>query len=322
MADYGDCARFNLITGAFLGYTGIGILPRGLAVQPGTGNLYITSRFNHVLTIFFANGSLSSTLSNANFVAPYSVAFSANGTLYVGDELAGAYGIGALIAFTPATGQTLFVVDDTDDGFALDFVTGLAVDNVGNVYVVDQGVGRVVVINATGAVLGSFYGTGAGNTASSSVFTDGFVFPYSVAVDSQSYYIYVSDGAAGNVVQLAGLMAAPTTVGATLGDPQFYGSLGQSYQVHGIDGEAYSLISDALVQINGRFHFLGESAEDDRRADIEVYLPHRMILDNVTVSHPSTKTWRNKVARSDVHVVGDTRAAEKVSAYQADRTAW
>ena len=45
------------------------------------------------------------------------------------------------------------------------------------------------------------------------------------------------------------------------GDPQFYGFLGQSYQVHGIDGEVYSIISDATVQVNGRFMFLGQQGE-------------------------------------------------------------
>lgn len=47
------------------------------------------------------------------------------------------------------------------------------------------------------------------------------------------------------------------------------------------------------------------------------YLPDRTIVSDLTVSHPSTKTWRNKVVKSGVHVVGDARAAEKTSKYQA-----
>lgn len=41
-----------------------------------------------------------------------------------------------------------------------------------------------------------------------------------------------------------------------MGDPQFSGLRGQQYQVHGIDGAVYSLISDSNVQINSQFAFL------------------------------------------------------------------
>ena len=46
--------------------------------------------------------------------------------------------------------------------------------------------------------------------------------------------------------------------GAVTGDPQFVGLLGQSYQVHGIDGAVYNLISDqaGALLINARFTFL------------------------------------------------------------------
>ena len=42
-----------------------------------------------------------------------------------------------------------------------------------------------------------------------------------------------------------------------LGDPQFVDLLGQSFQVHGIDGEVYSLLRDSTgVRVNARFVFL------------------------------------------------------------------
>jgi len=40
------------------------------------------------------------------------------------------------------------------------------------------------------------------------------------------------------------------------GDPQFVGLRGQSFQVHGIDGAVYNLISDVDIQLNSRFVFL------------------------------------------------------------------
>jgi len=42
----------------------------------------------------------------------------------------------------------------------------------------------------------------------------------------------------------------------TKGDPQFSGMLGQSFQVHGVPGEVYNIISDPLMQMNARFIFL------------------------------------------------------------------
>ena len=40
------------------------------------------------------------------------------------------------------------------------------------------------------------------------------------------------------------------------GDPQFVGLRGQSFQVHGLDGAVYNLITDASLQLNARFAFL------------------------------------------------------------------
>ena len=48
--------------------------------------------------------------------------------------------------------------------------------------------------------------------------------------------------------------AAPTITG----DPQFVGLRGQSYQVHGIDGAVYNIISEESTQVNSRFVFLTE----------------------------------------------------------------
>ena len=40
------------------------------------------------------------------------------------------------------------------------------------------------------------------------------------------------------------------------GDPQFAGLRGQDYQVHGIDGGVYNVISDKYMQLNSKFAFL------------------------------------------------------------------
>jgi hypothetical protein len=45
-----------------------------------------------------------------------------------------------------------------------------------------------------------------------------------------------------------------------VGDPQFVGLRGQSFQVHGMDGEVYNLISDKDLQVNSKFVFLTEGS--------------------------------------------------------------
>ena len=41
-----------------------------------------------------------------------------------------------------------------------------------------------------------------------------------------------------------------------IGDPQLTGLLGQSFQVHGVSGSVYNLVSCASLQVNARFDFL------------------------------------------------------------------
>ena len=63
-------------------------------------------------------------------------------------------------------------------------------------------------------------------------------------------------GATISMVGLAVYTVASPAGGSVLGDPQFVGLLGQSYQVHGIDGQVYSVIHDSTVRVNARFTFL------------------------------------------------------------------
>jgi len=48
----------------------------------------------------------------------------------------------------------------------------------------------------------------------------------------------------------------PDQGGEVVGDPQFVGLRGQSFQVHGVAGEVYNIVSDKDVQYNSRFVFL------------------------------------------------------------------
>ena len=61
-----------------------------------------------------------------------------------------------------------------------------------------------------------------------------------------------------------------SAVGRAIGDPQLSGFLGQSFQVHGVSGQLYNLISTQQLQVNARFVFLGRGdcpiREGQRRA--------------------------------------------------------
>jgi len=46
--------------------------------------------------------------------------------------------------------------------------------------------------------------------------------------------------------------------GSVIGDPQFVGLRGQSFQVHGVSGEIYNIVSDSDLQYNSRFVFLSK----------------------------------------------------------------
>ena len=55
--------------------------------------------------------------------------------------------------------------------------------------------------------------------------------------------------------------AAPVSSSAAarvIGDPLFVGLLGQSFQVHGLSGAVYNLISDRSLTLNSRFLFLSQ----------------------------------------------------------------
>ena len=80
---------------------------------------------------------------------------------------------------------------------------------------------------------------------------DGTVISPTLAVDSVGNVV-VPDQNAG-FRQFAAVQAAASSV---RGDPQFVGLRGQSFQVHGIDGAVYALISEPTMQLNARFTFL------------------------------------------------------------------
>lgn len=78
-------------------------------------------------------------------------------------------------------------------------------------------------------------------------------------VDSGNFYnVYSVDRVTGVVYRMTSLVSALLTppTGSGLGDPQFHGFAKQSFQVHGVAGHIYSIISDSLLQLNARFDYI------------------------------------------------------------------
>jgi hypothetical protein len=80
------------------------------------------------------------------------------------------------------------------------------------------------------------------------------------AVSTSTFGVVTSAVMNGSLIS-APLATSPTVIAfspaaTVLGDPQFIGLLGQSFQVHGIDGAVYNIITEPTMQLNSRFRFL------------------------------------------------------------------
>jgi hypothetical protein len=69
-----------------------------------------------------------------------------------------------------------------------------------------------------------------------------------------------------------------------VGDPQFSGFLGQSYQVHGIPNSVYNVLSSPSIQLNSRFVFMS------RGRNLKSVL-RRLASQNSSLALPVTASW-------------------------------
>jgi hypothetical protein len=69
------------------------------------------------------------------------------------------------------------------------------------------------------------------------------------------------------------------------------------------------------MQVSARTEPAALCHDSNKRPDIQIDLPARTLLSDVTISHPSTKSWRDVAAKRGVEAVGDEREIEKNSNY-------
>lgn len=158
--------------------TGNDHVPVYLAVDPINDEVYVTDRPTGSVYVYDAAGTYQRAFEPAELKGwqPLGITFDAAGNLYVSD-----------VSVQP---QVIFVFDRSGNQTRtlgetanLNFPNGIAVDKAGNVYVTDGNNGRLVVMDASGAVIAQVgRGAGEGNLG----------LPRGLAIDGQDR-VYVGD---------------------------------------------------------------------------------------------------------------------------------
>ena len=224
--------------------------PTGVAVD-SDGNVYVADLGNHtirkitpagVVTTLAGlagyMGSVDGTNSAARFADPSGVAVDADGNVYVADT--GNYTIrkvtpGGVVTTLAGLAGHSASVDGTGSDARFGYPTGVAVDSIGNVYVVDNyyhtirkiAPGNIVTTFAgLAGVLGSADGTGSAAR---------FFYPYGVAVDSAGN-VYVADTDNATIRKITPDRVVTTLAGLAgrAGGVDGTGSAARFYYPHGV----------------------------------------------------------------------------------------
>jgi len=167
---------------------------------------------------------------------PASLAVTTSGVLAVNDQTAG-----FVLLFNATTGAPITIPNSIP-------ATGTSIATYKNqLYTVNNQLTQIYDLQ--GNLINSFTGLTTSNT-------------FVIAVDQSTGAVYDSDTNGAFIRQ-----AIPITSATVKGDPAFTGLMGQQYQVHGIDGAVYALISSPRMALNGRFTFLPEAGGCPLKAD-------------------------------------------------------
>jgi sugar lactone lactonase YvrE len=142
-----------------------------------------------------ANGSADGNGTAASFFFPLGVAVDDSGTVYVADaendkiRKITAAGVVSTLAGSGASGSA----DGSGTAASFNFPFGVAVDDRGNLYVVDAGNDKIRKITPAG-VVSTFAGTGDRGAEDGSAATATFDGPLGIAVDSSGNVLVADEG--------------------------------------------------------------------------------------------------------------------------------
>ena len=105
---------------------------------------------------------------------------------------------------------------------------------------------------------GSYLGTPTSPNRNVGVYTFAFTIPQGLSLRLNLTYNNTINPEIIDYIHIS--ITNPNKSSTIVGDPQFIGLRGQSYQVHGVDGAVYNLISEHNTQVNARFTFLSSGA--------------------------------------------------------------
>ncbi len=159
--------------------TGSEHVPVYVALDPVTGEVYVTDRPNGAIYIYDQNGTYQRSFDPGTELEgwqPLGIAFDESGNLYVSDVSTNPQQI--LVFDRSAT-----VIQKLGEEAGLNFPNGIAVDKDHNVYVTDSSNGRLLVIDPSDTVVAQVgRGAGEGNLG----------LPRGVTLDDQGR-VYVAD---------------------------------------------------------------------------------------------------------------------------------
>lgn len=250
--------------GGYLEGTGTGAIffgPRGLLVVAG-GDLYVCDTDNHVIRKITPQGVTSLVAGNpgngaysdgsgagAYFNLPVGISVDPNNLLYIGDlgnnrirllTLAG-------VVTTLAGSGTATFADGTGTGASFDAPRGLAVDNLGNVWVTDTANQRIRKVTQAGVVT-TIAGSGTAAFADGTGAAASFNLPRGVAVDNNRN-AFIADYSNNRIRMITPLGVVTTIAGS--GNAAFADGTGTAASFNApfditIDGAHNLYVADSL----------------------------------------------------------------------------
>lgn len=134
--------------------------PRGIAIDPTSGDIYVADVYNHRVEEFSPTGTYLSEIDSASYgaISVIAVAVSASGELYIAD-----YDNGDIVGFDSSGAQNLLFGSEGSGPGEFYEPAGLAVDAAGNLWVADGGNNRIEEFTADGTYICQFGSAGAGD---------------------------------------------------------------------------------------------------------------------------------------------------------------